>query len=38
MRALDEGIAGAEDIDRAIRDGGGFRMGENPVNGIEIYI
>lgn len=27
MRALDEGMAGVEEIDRAIRDGGGFRMG-----------
>lgn len=27
MRLLDEGMAGVEDIDRAIRDGGGFRMG-----------
>jgi 3-hydroxybutyryl-CoA dehydrogenase len=27
MRLLDEGVAGVEDIDRAIRDGGGFRMG-----------
>ncbi len=27
MRLLDEGAAGVEDIDRAIRDGGGFRMG-----------
>jgi 3-hydroxybutyryl-CoA dehydrogenase len=27
MRLLDEGAAGVEDVDRAIRDGGGFRMG-----------
>lgn len=27
MRLLDEGAATVEDIDRAIRDGGGFRMG-----------
>jgi 3-hydroxybutyryl-CoA dehydrogenase len=27
MRLLDEGVASVEDIDRAIRDGGGFRMG-----------
>ncbi len=27
MRLLDEGAAGVEEIDQAIRDGGGFRMG-----------
>ncbi len=27
MRMVDEGMASVEDIDRAFRDGGGFRMG-----------